>query len=199
VLGNEEIPVSILELPNGILPFRPNMNPPKFTTRTVLVGGKSKEQLRQELDLHGIRMNQAAEDLFANPAFKTSEQCRPLECVEASLAELGFASGATFAALSRRITELGLLLCPLETGPHLRLRYRDQPEGFAGNPPTKHRAPPGSLTIASAPLDELDATPKGFYLRKIDGELWLRGYWSGPDHIWAPDDRLVFHRESASG
>jgi len=172
------------------------MNLPQFTTRTVLVGGIGKEQLRRELDLNGIRMNQAAEDLFANPPFKTSEQCRPLECVEASIAELGFASGATFEALSCRIIELGLLLCPLETGPHLRLQYRDQPEGLFGNPPTKHRAPPGSLTIASAPLDELEATPKGFYLRKIEGELWLRGYWSGPDHIWPPDDRLFFLRQS---
>jgi hypothetical protein len=44
----------------------------------------------------------------------------------------------------------------------------------------------------SAALVEDDEFPKGFYLRRIDGVLWLRGYRSGPAHVWSPDDRLVF-------
>jgi hypothetical protein len=85
-------------------------------------------------------------------------------------------------------------LCPLELGPHPRLQFLDQPEGHLGHPSSKHRAPHGSITVASRPLTEDYETPKGFYLRRIDGVLWLRGYCSAPDDIWNPEDRLVFCR-----
>jgi hypothetical protein len=49
-------------------------------------------------------------------------------------------------------------------------------------------APRGSLLRA-----QLGAS-KGFYLRRINGVLWLRGYRSGPEHIYSPEDRLVFCR-----
>jgi hypothetical protein len=61
-------------------------------------------------------------------------------------------------------------------------------------PATRHRAPAGSITIASSPLDDRDETPKGFYLRRVDGTLWLRGYRSSPAHVWDPEDVFVFSR-----
>jgi hypothetical protein len=85
-----------------------------------------------------------------------------------------------------------VLLCPLELGPHLRLQFTDQPEGSLGQPVSQNCAPPGSLTVASAPLAQDDETPKGFYLRRIEGVLWLRGYRSWPGHIWSPQDMFVF-------
>jgi hypothetical protein len=36
----------------------------------------------------------------------------------------------------------------------------------------------------------------GFYLRRIQGVLWLRGYRSALEHIWSADDRFVFRRAS---
>jgi len=78
------------------------------------------------------------------------------------------------------------------------MQFLDQPEGSAGFSATQHRAPPGSITIASSPLDDSDETPKGFYLRRIDGVLWLRGYWSWPGNIWRPEDVLVFSRTSTA-
>ena len=45
------------------------------------------------------------------------------------------------------------------------------------------------------PLDDTDETPKGFYLRRIDGVPWLRGYWSWPGHLWSPEDRRLFARD----
>jgi hypothetical protein len=111
-----------------------------------------------------------------------------------TVADLGFVEGATYQQLTARALESGLVECPLELGPHFRLQFLDQPEGSAGFPATKHRAPPGSITIASSPLDDCEETPKGFYLRRIDGVLWLRGYWSWSDNIWRPEDVLVFSR-----
>jgi hypothetical protein len=73
-----------------------------------------------------------------------------------------------------------------------------EPDGADGKPLTHGRAPPGSITVASSPLDDSDETPKGFYLRRVDGVSWLRGYWSRPGHIWSPRDVLVFSRGSGA-
>jgi len=100
--------------------------------------------------------------------------------------------GHSIDQIHERAAQLGLLLCPLELGPHLRLQFLEQPEGSVGYPPSQHRAPPGSITVASPELVQDECTPKGFYLRHIEGILWLRGYRSGPEHLWSPEDRLVF-------
>lgn len=47
--------------------------------------------------------------------------------------------------------------------------YLDQPEGYSGHPIQQHRAPVGSITIASEILTEDEDFPKGFYLRRING------------------------------
>ncbi|MDA0708693.1 MAG: helicase, partial [bacterium] len=49
--------------------------------------------------------------------------------------------------------------------------------------------------IASQILTEDDDFPKGFYLRRIKGVLWLRGYRSWPGHVWEPDDHFVFSED----
>jgi hypothetical protein len=41
-------------------------------------------------------------------------------------------------------------------------------------------------------LAQDESIPKGFYLRRIEGILWLRGYRSGPEHLYSPEDRFVF-------
>lgn len=39
-----------------------------------------------------------------------------------------------------------------------------------------HSSPDGAVTVLSELLEGDDAFPKGLYLRKVDGNLWLRGY-----------------------
>ena len=162
--------------------------------RTVRVGGMSKRELLAELQSNGIQLNEYARILFAHSEFTTSPVISKIATIELAVANLGYARGATIARIHERATELGLTLCPLELGPHLRLQLLDQPEGHLGHPPSRHRAPPGSITVASRQLTNDHDTPKGFYLRRIDGVLWLRGYRSAPDDIWSPEDRLVFCR-----
>ena len=159
--------------------------------RAVRIGGVDRLALLAEIQKHGIELNQAGLQLFATDRFTTAEAPSILETVEITVAGLGFARGATIADICERAVQLALCPCPLELGPHLRLQYLDQPEGHIGHPPSRHRAPPGSLTIASAPIAD-DDIPKGFYLRRIDGVLWLRGYRSGPEHVWSPEDHFVF-------
>lgn len=164
------------------------------TIRAVEVGGLSRSELSEALRRAAIALNEAAEELFASELLTTSATRCALTTVELAVGDLGFSEGATMAEIMARASARGLGYCPVELGPHLRLRLRDQPEGHTGQPERRHRAPAGSITVVSKPLSEDDAFPKGFYLRRIEGELWLRGYRSGPEHIWQPDDRLVFGR-----
>jgi len=159
---------------------------------TVRIGGMSRGELLEALLERGVRLNDSGRALFADDRFTTSAASLVLRTCQATPASLGFAQGATFADIEARAAGLGLSLCPLELGPHLRLQLLDQPEGSLGHPPSRHRALPGSITVASRPLAQDDATPKGFYLRRIDGVPWLRGYRAGPAHVWSPDDVLVF-------
>jgi hypothetical protein len=162
--------------------------------RLIRVGGVGKAELLSRLQRAGVRLNDAAQALFADDRFTTAPVSSLIEVAELSVANLGLPDGATIAPIVERAAGLGLVACPLELGPHLRLQYTDQPEGFLGQPPSRHRAPPGSVTIASAPLDDGEDTPKGFYLRRIEGALWLRGYRSWDGHVWSPEDVFVFAR-----
>jgi len=158
----------------------------------VRVGGVGRLELLRALRDHDVQLNPAAEALFADERFVPLGDEQVVEIAARSVAELGFSEGATYDELVARARASGLVECPLELAPHLRLQFLDQPEGAFGAPLTHGRAPAGSLTVASTSLDERDETPKGFYLRRVDGALWLRGYWSWPGHRWSPEDVLVF-------
>jgi hypothetical protein len=160
--------------------------------RTVQIGGQTKFELLERLAENGVALNEAAKVLFASEKFMTSEVRMEVRTIELSVRNLGFPQGATTSEVYTGAMRLGLRLCPMELGPHLRLRFLDQPEGFLGQPVWRHRAPPGSIIIASEMLSEGDEFPKGFYLRRIEGTLWLRGYWSGQEHICDPEECFVF-------
>jgi len=169
------------------------MRDPSFPT-SVRIGGMDKQDLLRALRERNVQLNRAAEALFEDRRFTPANRSRVVEIGALSVADLGFAEGATHDQLIARAHASGWTECPLELGSHLRLQFLDQAEGSAGSPATKHRAPPGSITVVSVPLDNRDETPKGSYLRRIDGVLWLRGYWSGADNVWRPDDVLVYAR-----
>ena len=165
---------------------------PRSVTRRIRIGGMSKNELVQELHKNKIRLNESAETLLAHEPFTTSTTQSIVETIELTVADLDFPKGATTAHIYATAAARGLSLCPLELGPYFRLQLLDQPESFLGHPQTQHQAPPGSITIASATLIDDEDFPKGFYLRCIKGELWLRGYHAGAEHIWNPHDHLVF-------
>jgi hypothetical protein len=162
------------------------------------IGGLAKSELLAALREQNIQLNEAAEALFADRRFTTSGEARVVAVAALSVAELGFDEGATYGEIVRRALDAGLVECPLELGPHLRLTFRDQPDSADGKPLTHGRVPPGALLVASPPLDASDETPKGFYLRHVDRVLWLRGYWSSTDAVLGPGDVLVFSKGSAA-
>lgn len=160
--------------------------------RQLCIGGVSKGDLLLRLHAAGVRLNAYAEALFADDRFVTSPARSLVETVQVTVAELGLPGGATFERLVAQAARRGLRPCPLELGPHLRLSLPDQAEGFVGRQESRNRAPPGSITVASAALSQDDETPKGFYLRRIEGVPWLRGYRSWDGHVWSGQDNFVF-------
>lgn len=163
--------------------------------RTVCIGGMRKDEILSALKQKGIQLNEIAQTLLAHRAFEVADARSTIEIAEASVRDPGLTRGATLEQVFERAAEHGLALCPLELAAHRRLQFTDQPEGFVGYPPSTGRAPPGALTIAVRPIASGDGVPMGFYLRRICGVLWLRGYRSPAEHVWDADDRFVFRRK----
>lgn len=159
---------------------------------TIEYGGISKDNLLNRLRKSGIMLNEFAEIIFSSEFFKTSKEKRSCSIIETTIKDIDFPNGATMTEIKERTNEIGLFECPLELGPYLRLKYIDQKEVKEDTNNRKNLNPAGSLTIFSKPLIEDDNFPKGFYLRKIDEKLWLRGYRCSMDYLWMPSDRLVF-------
>jgi len=151
--------------------------------RTIEVGGLSKAELLHQFQRHSISMNDYGKRLFEETSWVPSQTPYSLETVELAARQLGFPAGTVTAQLYERAGELGLSLCPLEAGPFLRLQYLDQPEGFW-------------ITIASQTLSDEPDFPNGFYLRRLEDGLWIRGYTATPDHVWDADDHFVFCKRS---
>ena len=179
-------------MPNRSLQAEPIYPHCPTVTRTVTIGGLTKSELLEQLQIQSISLNEYAHQLFADDRFTTTHMHKSVTTVELTVRDLGFPHGATTAELFAQAQTLGLGLCPLELAPHLRLQYLDQPEGYWGQPIRQHQAPSGAITIASEILTQDDDVPKGFYLRRIKGELWLRGYRAGADHVWDAADHLLF-------
>lgn len=165
--------------------------------RPVRIGGRSPAELLADLAAAGVELNTHARTLLASERFVTAARPQLLTVLTLRVRELGFAEGAPMAAICARALAQGLALCPVELGPHFRLQYPDQPEGLIGQPLTQQQAPPGSITVVSAPLLDDDDFPKGFYLRRMEGVLWLRGYRSDAEHRWDPGHRLAFCQTAA--
>lgn len=154
------------------------------------VGGLSREELRAELAARGVGLNEHAELLLATEAFDL-QPARVVAVTTRTPSELGRPDGATLPEVFRLAQDDGLLLCPLDTGPYLRLALTDQ-EASTDSVMSAGRSPQGALTLASEVVSPDDDHPKGFYLRVVDGRPWLRGYRCSQEYVFGPDDRFVF-------
>ena len=154
------------------------------------VGGLSRTQLLAALDAAGVGLNPSAEALLRHEAFD-HQQVETIDVVQRTVGQLGLTDGAPLSRVLASAQAQGRSLCPLVTGPYLRLAMLDQ-ESAPDSVMSNGSAPSASVTVASAPLDDDDVLPKGFYLRVVDGRPWLRGYHATDEHLWSPGDRLAF-------
>ena len=154
------------------------------------VGGLSRADLTQPLEDAGVELNTSAETLLSDPAFDRRHN-ETITIVQRRVVELGLAQGARLAQILEAAKVHGLLPCPSITGPYLRLALSDQTSAPDSGLSNGH-APTGSITVASERLRAVLGYPRGFYLRVVDGQRWLRGYRCSEDHPWSADDMFAF-------
>lgn len=140
--------------------------------RELWVGGVNKGELLRRLAQQSVSLNEYARVLFADADFATTSELTKVRLALVSLPEIGLPAGGTYEDILARAASVGLEPCELEVAPHLRLDYLDQPEG-------------PYLTVASVKLRADPELPNGFYLRRLEDGLWLRGYESGPENLYA--------------
>ena len=189
-------PAHVRWLPVGLESPQPHPPSGSMTKRSridlleVSVGGLSRDQLRSALTSRGILVNVHAETLLESELFDR-EDTRVIAVTERTVADLGRPDGARLSEILELGIQQGLLLCPADTGPYLRLALADQASS-ADALMSSGKAPDGSLTVASEVLSDDADYPKGFYLRVVEGQSWLRGYRCDDEHVWSAQDRFVF-------
>lgn len=155
----------------------------------VRVGGHPRHAVLRALREAGVQLNTHAETLLDHPVFDDPPS-QTLRIVLRTVSQLGYPDGGVQSEIFAAATEQGLALCPLLAGPALRLTLLDQ-----ANAPdsvlSAGRAPTGAIHVASAPASADVTYPKGFYLRVVDGQPWLRGYRCDDTYVWPADARLA--------
>jgi len=136
-----------------------------------------------------ILLSEYALQLLTSPRFSYKIKKKVEELVVISVAELGFLEGATLFEILEKIGEMGAKPCPLNLALSLRLRFDEE---RSETEITTGKAPTGSITLISKPLNLEDTFPKGFYIRKIEGVKWLRGYCCDAVYKFTPNDRIAF-------
>ena len=101
----------------------------KIERRSLEIGGKTKGELKKELERRGMQINSQGNFIIDSEDFTTLKNPERIDLVRLTVRDLGFPRGATTEEIYTRAAEFGLELCPPEVGPHYRLAYADQPLG----------------------------------------------------------------------
>ena len=144
------------------------------------IGGKTKEQLKKELKAANIQTSSYADDLLNSPEFEPLAEPEDAVLVRLTVADLGFPQGATTEDIYQRAQELGLELCPPETGPELRLKA-DTEQRFG-----KY------MNIAMKQIAGSSGNPSVFYLYRTTDVQWLNAYDARASGGWNAGDPFVF-------
>jgi hypothetical protein len=142
----------------------------------IEIGGKTKEQLEQELKDKNIYVSIFAHELLTSPDFIASKIIEGTDLVRLSVEDLGFPQGATTDEIYERAQQYGLELCPAEVGPHLRLSYSGDDMMF----------------IAMKQISDRGGYPNIFFLGRDGAGLWLDAYYALPGRGWNGSSQFVF-------
>lgn len=150
----------------------------KIRKMDTTIGGTPKEELVKELKKK-FQVSEFAEDMLKSKDFTVSKTKEQLKLIRLTVKDLGFSQGATTEEIYKRAEELGLELCPAETGPQLRRQYADQPMYEY-------------LYIGMKQISDRSGKPYVFKLLRNDDGSWLYDDWAKPEYRWHPDDEFVF-------
>ncbi len=145
----------------------------KIQRYNIEIGGKAKDQLKKEMKAKNIYVSDYADDLLEK--IETLKQAESTGLIRITVKDLGFPGGATTDQVYKRAKELGLELCPAETGPHLRLQYSGKEW----------------ILVAIKQMAGRGGRPGVFGLSWVGDRLELRG-GAGSGHRWSPGSKFVF-------
>jgi hypothetical protein len=144
-------------------------------------GIKDPSEFRAAINAFG-HIDDWANRILDSPGFQVAKTAVAVDLVNVSVADLGFINGARLSAIYKKALDLGLELCPNETGPQLRLQYKDQPMDEW-------------IRVAMEPIVDSDGSPGVLSVgcnRAYSEKWWLRGGSGSPDYGLGASNRLVF-------
>jgi len=172
------------KLPENFLHVYTSFPDKKIRRENVEIGGKTAEQLITEIETAHINISDYAKFMMRSRDFVPSKTKEVATLIRLTVADLGFKTNATTNQIYKRAEDLGLELCPPDTGPNYRLKYKDQPlnEWFY---------------IGMKQISGRDGDPRVFGLGRSGDGLWLGNYWAKPDAEWRPRYKFVFRLRKA--
>src|SRR3989338_10267788 len=135
------------------------------------------------MEAAGINISDYAKSMLKNREFVPGKNPEEATLIRLTVADLGFKSSTTTDQIYERAQILGLELCPDDTGPNYRLKYRNQPLNEW-------------IYMGMKQIADSDGSPCVFGLGRHGDGLWLRGNWAKPDLGWYPVNEFVFRLPS---
>lgn len=144
------------------------------------IGGQTKEQLIEELNKAKVETSDYANDILNSNKFKPLKESEDTVLVRLTVSDLGFPQGTTIEEIFNKAQELGLDLCPPETGPQLLIKAdTEQRFGQYSN-------------IAMKQITDSDGDPYVFYLGRWGRAPWFHVARARPDLRWLDGVSFVF-------
>lgn len=155
---------------------------PRFPIWQSVVLGKCSSvdsYYRRLLREAGRSFDNWTQELLRRESFPCMGRWAQCNLALVSAHDLGFSAGARYREICAQAEALGLMLCPAEVGPALRLQYagREQLEWVG---------------IGMRPIAGWNSERFIFALTFRNHELLLCGFYSHPDYFWDAEHQFLF-------
>ncbi|OGF60544.1 hypothetical protein A2W40_02915 [Candidatus Giovannonibacteria bacterium RIFCSPHIGHO2_01_45_12] len=153
----------------------------KIRKETIEIGGKNVKTLIKEMQEKKINVSDYAMDMLKSKDFKVLKETEDAILIRLKVGDLGFPKGKhpTTDEVYKRIEELGLELCPAETGPRCRLKYLNKSMG-------------DWFWIGMKQIAGSGGDPSVFNVARDAAGTWLSSHWARPTREWHPDHPFLF-------
>ena len=163
------------ELPENIEHLYTQFPEKRIKKEHIKIGDKTKDELIQALIQKGVNIPNGAQIILNSPDFQTLPKTEDATLICLTVADLRFEHCPTMDEIFQRAQELGLELCPAETGPQYKLQYPEQPAGEW-------------LYVGMKPLNTSNGRLASFVL----GDFWLGRFWMSLDKRSNSGDKFAF-------
>ena len=153
----------------------------RIRQKTIKLGTglETKDDFIKALKQNEFEVNDWAKNIMGNPEFTAAKKETEERLIILSVADLGFKDGAKIEDIYKRAEELGLEICPAQTGPQLRLQYKDQPMDEY-------------CLIGMKSISDSYGDPYVFSVSRGENGSRLSAGYGRPDYFYHGGDRFAF-------